>query len=144
MSNYYEINSPHVISESLGGETVIINLQTGTYHNLNGNSSRVWQALTRPVDLDTLVDAVRCAPPVQERPDLQRALAFFLESLLAQELVRIAIKPEQVESLDVIDLSSLELICESYTDMQDLLGLDPIHEVDPQAGWPNKIQTPPA
>ena len=27
-------------------------------------------------------------------------------------------------------------VLETYTDMQDLLTLDPIHDVDPQQGWP--------
>jgi hypothetical protein len=28
-------------------------------------------------------------------------------------------------------------VLESYSDMQDILLLDPIHEVDDKAGWPN-------
>ena len=27
---------------------------------------------------------------------------------------------------------------EKFTDLEDILGLDPIHEVDEEKGWPNK------
>jgi hypothetical protein len=26
---------------------------------------------------------------------------------------------------------------EEFTDLEDILGLDPIHEVDPEKGWPH-------
>jgi hypothetical protein len=34
-------------------------------------------------------------------------------------------------------LAFTQPVLEVYTDMQDLLLLDPIHEVDEEAGWPS-------
>lgn len=142
MSNYYEINSPHVISESLSGETVIINLQTGTYHNLNDNGSQIWQALGEPINIDILLNCIKFTSSIPDRSELQKTLEHFFEDLLKQGLVRVSLQSKRIDSCNVINLSGLDLVCESYADMQDLLGLDPIHDADPQAGWPHKQNNP--
>jgi hypothetical protein len=142
MSNCYEINSPHVISESLSGETVIINLQTGTYHNLNDNGSRIWQALSEPVDLQSLAQAIACEDPQVGPAQIEMALSEWMRTLAEQGLVRISRESVPSQRLQPIVVPSLDWVCESYTDMQDLLGLDPIHEADSETGWPHKPSPP--
>jgi hypothetical protein len=140
MSTVYEINTPHVISESLGNETVIINLETGTYHNLNSNAAQIWQNLQQPIATETLLKGII----VENKgfaQTISQALSDFLAQLLAQGLIRVSIHEPTARLCPPIVLDDGTLACESFTDMQDLLGLDPIHEADPSTGWPHQQKT---
>ena len=44
----YRVNSPHVISETVGGETIIVNLASGHYFSLQGTAVEVWKKETWP------------------------------------------------------------------------------------------------
>jgi hypothetical protein len=140
MSAVYEINTPHVISESLGNETVIINLETGTYHNLNSNAAQIWQNLQQPIATETLLKAINV-----ENKDfaqtINQAVLDFLAQLLGQGLIRVSAMEPIVHSCPAIVLNDSVLVCETFTDMQDLLGLDPIHDADPSTGWPHQPKT---
>jgi hypothetical protein len=137
MNAVYEINAPHVISEAFGQETVIINLETGTYHNLNNAGSLIWPFLQHPITLDVILQAITLS---KEAPaaTLTQSLADFMEHLLAQGLIRESAQPANTHSPAPIVLADTHFVCESYADMQDLLGLDPIHEADANVGWPHK------
>ena len=140
MSTVYEINTPHVISESLGNETVIINLETGTYHNLNSNAAQIWQNLQQPIATETLLKGII----VENKgfaQTISQALSDFLAQLLAQGLIRVSIHQPTAQPCPAIVFDDSSLVCESFTDMQDLLGLDPIHEADPSTGWPHQQKT---
>ncbi len=137
MSTIYEINTPHVISESLGDETVIINLETGTYHSLNRNAALIWQNLRKPIATNLLLEMMT-VKEVVDQSAIAKALEGFLGVLLAQGLVRLSTTKSHSENITKMSLEDLQLVCDNYNDMQDLLGLDPIHEADPQAGWPHK------
>lgn len=137
MSTIYEINTPHVISESLGDETVIINLETGTYHSLNPNAALIWQNLRKPIATNLLLEMMT-VKGVIDQSAIARALEDFLGVLLVQGLVRLSTTKSHSENITKMSLEDLQLVCDNYNDMQDLLGLDPIHEADPQAGWPHK------
>jgi hypothetical protein len=140
MSAVYEINTPHVISESLGNETVIINLETGTYHNLNSNAAQIWQNLQQPIASETLLNAITVEDTAFAKT-VNQAVLNFIAQLLEQGLIRVSINAPIIHPCPTIVLSDSVLVCETFTDMQDLLGLDPIHDADPSAGWPKQPQT---
>ena len=140
MSAVYEINTPHVISESLGNETVIINLETGTYHNLNSNAAQIWQNLQQPIASETLLNAIN-VEDTAFATTVNQAVFDFIAQLLEQGLIRVSINEPITHPCPSIVLSDSVLVCETFTDMQDLLGLDPIHDADPSAGWPQQPQT---
>lgn len=53
----YEL-CPAVVSQSVGGETVIIDMQTETYFGLNGVGSVVWSLLAGSASVQEIVDVV--------------------------------------------------------------------------------------
>ena len=126
----YIINSPQVICEDVSGETVIINLETGSYYNLNQEAAKLWARLIGGADLDALKGSAQ--PQTKESGELIEA---FFAKLIGEGLIKktdAALVPIDGQ----IALDATDLVLEIYTDMQDLLGLDPIHEVEPEAGWP--------
>ena len=130
----YAINSPQVISEVASGETVIINLETGCYYNLGEDASKLWLPLIEGADLNEIKAKISANRPCSIDEIANKADIFFaklLEEGLIKEVENIPASP-----LENITVDIEKLVLEIYTDMQDLLGLDPIHEVDSKIGWP--------
>jgi len=128
----YTINSPQVISEEAAGETVIINLETGSYYNLNEEASKLWKPLLVGANLVALKNMVTPHPACGEIESDSKLDAFFSQ-LIAEGLIK---ETTQSAPHGAITVDVRNLVLEIFTDMQDLLGLDPIHEVDTEAGWP--------
>lgn len=57
----FQIKSPQVIHETLDGEVVIVNLETGTYYCLTGTGERIWAAIARGATLDGIFADIRAA-----------------------------------------------------------------------------------
>ncbi len=100
---------PHVMSDTLDGETIVINALTGSYYTFDEMTGSVWSGISTP----TIV-----SPSVDEHDVLA---ALVVEGL--------AVGPDSLSRL-----SDREVFVK-YTDMEELLLADPIHEVDDR-GWP--------
>jgi hypothetical protein len=118
-----------VISETVDGEVIIINLDDGNYHSLRGNAANLWHNLSSGVALDEIVAAATAS-------NARTVVDRFVAELLAKSLI--CPIGEALTAPDVNPWSPEGIIIESYDDMSDLLGLDPVHEVDMQAGWPKR------
>jgi hypothetical protein len=140
------VNSPQVISEHIDGETVMINLQTGAYYSLNSSGARIWGLLPRDhgVLADEVVRAVRSEQA--ETADLAAQVTVFLDQLLDEQLV-VPVDADGAHarpSTDTTTPPAMEPTSQPweapsltrFDDMQDLLVLDPVHEVD-ERGWPH-------
>jgi hypothetical protein len=112
----YMINSQKAISETLEGETIIINLETGTYYSMNPAGTALWNAIAAG-------RAIPTNDPV---------ISNFLSILETDGLISEA--ETTGDSADASEFANPHI--ETYTDMQEMLLADPIHDVD-QAGWPN-------
>ncbi|MFA5205706.1 MAG: PqqD family protein [Lentisphaeria bacterium] len=136
-SDIFRINTPSVVHETIEGETVLLNLDSGNYYSLTE---------TGAVALDLLaagVPAGELAAKLGERYDgpaeaIAQAAAAFVAELQAEGLVvpgpAAGASPE-VPAAGPARLPFAPPVLNKYSDMQELLLLDPIHEVD-AAGWP--------
>jgi coenzyme PQQ synthesis protein D (PqqD) len=136
----YRVNSPQVISETVGGETIIVNLARGHYFSLQGTAVDVWQALERGEAVETIVLELEQRYEAGDS-EIRAAVNKLLEDFLAAELV---IADE--DGAPAAAVPSAEAAAErvpfvtpsftAFTDMQDIILLDPVHEVDTR-GWPH-------
>jgi hypothetical protein len=126
LSDPLEIDAPSVISDDVGGETLAINLQTGSYFVIPPSCLPVWQALTMAVPAAELLDG-----PQDPR---REALQVYVESLLSAGLLRPAAQSRPLTARPEWRAEDLGL--QAHSDMADLLGLDPIHDADENIGWP--------
>ena len=127
----YRINSPGVIHETIDDEVVIINLDKGHYYSLDGCGARIWTGLiggVAPADVAAGFegDAATAVAGVRE-------LAAELE---AEGLIVPAEGDSPAPLPDGPTLTFEAVKLQRYSDMEELLLLDPIHEVD-QQGWPH-------
>jgi hypothetical protein len=136
----YRVNSPQVISDTVGGETIIVNLASGHYFSLQGSAVDVWEGIERGESAETIVLQLEQR---YEAPDgeIGAAVTSLLDDFVAAELLvaetngvaggPIALTQQAAERTPFVAPSF-----NTFTDMQDIILLDPVHEVDTQ-GWPH-------
>jgi len=135
MAAQFRINTPHVINEVIDGEAVIINLGSGDYFSLRGSGAYIWQAVEAGADASAIVDAF-VAAGLGSAAELIPAVDGLLDQLVAEGLV-VEATDRPAPLLGAPDMAVFEPpALEKFTDMQDLILLDPVHEVD-ERGWPH-------
>ena len=133
----FAINAAQAVYEVFDGEVLAINLETGKYYSMLGLSAEVWRWLIDGVRLGRIAGALATICSA-DRPAAAAQLETFVAKLAEEGLiVPGSASPAAAEPVLSQPLSAapLTLAVEVYTEMQDLLLLDPIHDVEEQ-GWP--------
>jgi PqqD family protein of HPr-rel-A system len=137
------VNAPQVIHESIDGEVIVIDLGTGTYYSLKGSGAAIWDALDRAgaATAAELAGALAARYEV-DQAELEAAIGGLLTDLSAEGLVVAASEGDTVSSPSRANGGEANGAfepprLEKFTDMQDLVLLDPVHEVD-ATGWPQR------
>ena len=121
-------------------EVVILNLGQGSYFALGGWAVDLWPMLIGGQPVERIVAAIAArydVPQATIRTELDGLVAKLLdEGILAET----APNETVVELAEPSELGFQPLSFEKHADMEDLLTLDPIHDVDPEQGWP-KLRT---
>jgi hypothetical protein len=134
----FRLNEPRVVADTIDGEVLAIDMATGAYVNLRDWSTFVWSHLLNGATVDGAQQAL--SAQVSEAPD--DAVAVFADRLHTEGLVvpsdSVASGDAQgdVVAIDVPTAPWSGLVVESFTDMADLILLDPVHDVDANKGWP--------
>ena len=132
------LNSDNVVHDTIDGEVLAIRSDTGAYYSMQGSAATVWCALISGGPVDHLVGVV-AEHHGADAHSVGASLLPFAESLVAEALLLRAptdSHPAQPElPPETRGQEWRAPTFEKYTDMQDLLLFDPIHEVQPQ-GWP--------
>ena len=135
----YLVNEPSVISEVIDGETIVLNFDSGHYFSLNSVASAIWGHLAHGGTVKPLV-AMLTARYGLEPGSMNDVVTGFVARLETEGLVRRAMNgPSADGEPDLEGALGGEFLLpdfEKFTDMEQLLLLDPIHEVT-DAGWPH-------
>jgi hypothetical protein len=137
----FVINTPSVVSETIDGEVVIMNLTSGNYYSSDNTGAVIWGWIEERrtfSDIEQL--ALRRYDAAAEI--IAGALTAFFDRLLEEKLIRetrVPSAPAGGNQCDADPPPARESLVAPelhvYKDMQDLLLLDPIHDVD-ETGWP--------
>jgi hypothetical protein len=79
--------SPDVLAAKLATDTVLLDMRTKNYFQLNATAARAWQALERGLSEDQVVDEL-CAEFDAPRETVEAEIRQLLEALMARGLVR--------------------------------------------------------
>lgn len=104
--------APQVVSDSFDGDRVVIDIHSGAYYTLTPEAASLFSEA---------IDGGEVVGDPDRLPVLVRLMA---EGLLIGD-----------ESVTGVEPAPAEAAFTRYTDMADLLLLDPIHEVENE-GWP--------
>lgn len=138
----FQVNASHVVYEVFNDEILAINLDKGTYYSLRGSGSQIWSMMLAGATSATITKAfsgAHGADPTEVENEVER----FLAQLVDHELIAPSTAPRPEVTGPALPASGGQAfqppLVEIFTDMQDLLLLDPVHEAD-DAGWPVKKQ----
>ena len=133
----FRSNSPPVIQETIDGETIMVNLDTGSYYWLDPLASYLCGSMEDGASVDELVEEVAGRFPA-DRSDVEREVTALADRLAEEQLLVPADgseapgrTPSEFPALTSFEAPVLKV----YTDMQELLLLDPVHDVGVE-GWP--------
>jgi hypothetical protein len=132
-----EANLPMTASENFAGESVVIHFERGTYFALRGSAGTIWSLLQRPTSIATIVATVEAQAP-QPLTDFEAMLTTFIAKLVDHDLIITSLgAPESPAISAEAGMSLAEPPdLEIYTDLVELIAMDPVHESDLLTGWP--------
>lgn len=144
----FRVNHPHVVCETIDGEVIIVNLEKGYYYSLLGTGATVWSKILEQTDADRVIQEMS-QDYEGGAEEITTAIDEFFNHLQQEELiVSVSDLPVDQTLIPPVERSNVpnkphfkKPILEKFSDMADLLLLDPIHEVDVEAGWPNAKNT---
>jgi Coenzyme PQQ synthesis protein D (PqqD) len=134
----FKIDPRRVVHETIDGETIMIDLDTGTYYSLSGSGPEIWSLLARGwSDTDVTREMQRLYP--LDREAAGASTAQLIQELETESLI-LEVEPNGRRAGAGSTSAPVERrferpVLEKYTDMKYFLLLDPIHEVD-EGGWP--------
>ena len=135
----YAINYEVVSAERLSGEFLLINFETGEYFSVTDFGADLLTLITSKVQFSSWERILSKAWNINISNDVQDEIKKFLEILLKKNIIY------QIDTFDLIDFQlPMDMKREKYkflplniyTDMNDLLMVDPIHDSSLE-GWPN-------
>jgi hypothetical protein len=133
----YRFNYDTFAFESFTDEIVVLNLVDGIYYAFGGAAVVAWPYIIAQHSEPVIASALATRYGVTA-DRLRLNLTEFVERLRHEKILLTA--PENTSEIDGSQLSPLVeyqgFSFERHADMEDLLTLDPIHDVDPQKGWP--------
>ena len=134
----FAANHPAVVDEMIDGEVVVIDLRSGNYFSLVESAAVIWASLVaRPThdEVAAYLGGVYDAEPEQ----CFAVSGAFLDLLVSEGLVvpvDTADEPAAAPELPAVPGPLPEPRLEKFDDMQQLILLDPVHEIDESVGWP--------
>jgi coenzyme PQQ synthesis protein D (PqqD) len=136
----YRLNDNDVVSEVLDGEVIVIHLQSGTYYSMLASGADIWNALLSDHSVEEITDWLGRGAE-EERGHIATEVARFVSELVAEKLI-LSTDSDQNRRPDDLGTAPAFVTPELhiYTDMQELLLVDPIHEVT-EEGWPLRDTT---
>ena len=123
-----------VTFERLDDDVLAIHLVSGLYYSMNGTAADCWQAVIDGIEAGVIVAGFETIAenPAAVGPEVMA----FVAELVEEQLVTPAAVRSATTDWQPAGRYSAPVL-ERFGDLQDLLLIDPIHDVDSQ-GWPSK------
>jgi hypothetical protein len=136
-SQRFSIFDNNIINDIFGEEVVLVNLETGVYYSLRSSATQIWKRIINQYSIEEIVIDLLAIYQIDEK-ELFIEIQQFIQSLLEKKIIKAAdfdnkIKVESSPVIEKVAFSSP--LIETFSDMQEILLLDPVHDVD-KAGWP--------
>jgi hypothetical protein len=136
-----ELREPQVVAQVVDGEVVAINLDSGCYYSLRDSAAVIWGLLAAGCSVEEVVADLQGrylgAPETIDGETVRFAQELSHEGLLRQRATG-ATERAQHQSSGAAEapVPFASPVLESFNDMEDLLLLDPVHDVGGE-GWPH-------
>ncbi len=139
-----KINEQDISYDMIDDEVIIINLLKGYYYSLQNIAAEIWNEIVNDATLEEIIE-IFLEKYDGSKEEITNSLIDFVYKLADEELINISNEKlsnlSKIESKEIQNIQKKKPFCvptiEKYTDLEELLLLDPIHEVD-ESGWPKQ------
>ena len=140
----YKVNSTNIIHETIDDEVVIVDLESGFYFSLRGTAAQIWANIIAGVSEPDIIKYLSVQYNI-DQAQIDKSIKDFIHQLIEENIIHQTSPANMGDTPDrsepqLINLTTIvefrTPVIEKFTDMSELLLLDPIHEVD-ETGWPN-------
>lgn len=138
MSDYIQsqltLNQPTCVLEIIDEEAIIIHGEKYSYYNLPPQSTLIVQSLFDGFTLEEIFTFNEL------NNEIKQEIILLIKKMMDEGLlVQSSIVKEKTSPYKLmINEPKQDIYIEIYTDMKEMLELDPIHEADETVGWPKK------
>lgn len=119
-------------------EIVVVDIQKGVYFSLKGDAPAIFRIFQEGAVIDQLTKIIESNYSLE----VYKSFCAFIEVLTSHSILiasEVAVKSAIDEQILKAQLSeNPDFIIEIQDNISDLIKLDPIHDVTPTKGWPNK------
>jgi hypothetical protein len=146
MDRVYCIEASQVVSDIIDGEAIMLHRTYGDYFSADGVGGLIWQwigeGLSRRQILNMLNARFSASPT-----EIATAVDSFLADLVAHKLVREIVEGDEsgaeasIEPQSNPDAEFVRPVLHVYSDIRNMMLLDPIHDADENIGWPMPKRT---
>lgn len=140
--NWFQLNSPTVVYDVVQEEVVIVNLESGAYYSTEQVGTTIWQYLNQGRNVGEIITALS-SHYLADRGEIEKNVHAMISQLLNEGLVVAGQgTPPATQNglLNGFGQGHKEafsgVVLHKFNDMEDLLLLDPVHEVN-EMGWPH-------
>ena len=140
----FNIKRPDVVHETIDDETVIVNLESGNYYSLRYTGVDVWNFIDGGASYEEISNSLS-SKYAADKEEIKKAVRDLLMMFQKEGLVQTSSEKETASTASPPAPSGGTLVefkaplFEKYTDMQQVLLLDPVHEVT-EEGWPHALE----
>lgn len=145
-----QIAGNRILHEAIDNEVLLIDSETGAYYILRESGAQIWQLISQGISEQSLLQQLACHYGMSVA-ELQPSVQLFLNELQAAELITQNMDGTQSHREEANGLSPQTIPApiaqapnsgpftppelHTFNDMNNLLLIDPIHEVA-ATGWP--------
>ena len=129
-----------IVADVFADETVLINVEKGLYFSMQGSATQIWQAFDMPQEVPAAVAALASGLSPAQREEVAATVAKMIE----HELLIEAEAPPAGDGTALLSLAAgayVVPVLSVFSDLAELIAIDPVHEVDEGAGWPVRPAT---
>jgi hypothetical protein len=131
----YKLNEEKMFSDITDGIAIVINSDTGIYYGMNKFGTSAFENLIKGVPAEKVLEAAKALPGAPD--DLGANFTKFIDTLVEKGLVIAGEASAETASIDAkaAEEDKFEPAVTEYSDAQELLLADPIHDVKDETGW---------
>lgn len=123
-----------IVADDFGDETVLINVERGLYFSMQGSAVDIWKAFDTPQLRSLAVATLARDLSGSERESIDLVIQSMIDHGLLIEADAKSGSEAKIYSFSATSYAAPVLGV--FSDLAELIAIDPVHEVDQEAGWP--------
>lgn len=130
------VNDRRIAHDTIDGEVIIVNFENGKYFSLQTTAATIWKWLAEGHPVSNIISYIEANFGGTNATRVDSFIGQLIAECLLESGNGVPGELGELHGMETDEPFSAPQLSQ-YEDMQELILLDPIHEVD-ATGWPNR------